>query len=95
MMILEELWKGNIAPIERAVLKNSEYQKISHEAIEIMNEFNKELSAKGLAAFDEYCDKKMQLTSISEQDAFIKGVRLGAQLILDILGEYPSQLPQI
>ena len=32
---------------------------------------------------------------IDEEDAFICGVRIGARFILDILGEYHSQIPQI
>ena len=55
----------------------------------------RELSAEGQAAFDEYCKKEQQLTDISEQDAFIKGVRIGAQFVLDIYGEYDAQLLHI
>ena len=95
MLILEKLWNGEITPFEREILEKSEYQKISRRTTELQKAIYKELSAEGKTAFDEYCEKEQQLTDISEQDAFIKGVRIGAKLILDILGEYDSQLPQL
>ena len=95
MLILEKLWQGEISPIERGVLENSEYQTLSHQTTEMQSVIYKELSAEGRAIFDEYNDKQEQLTNIGEQDAFIKGVRIGAKFILDIYGEYGSQLPQL
>ena len=94
MLILEKLWNGEISPWERAVQENSEYEALSHRTAELQSMIYKELSAEGRAVFDEYNDKEEQLADISEQDAFIKGVQIGARLVLDILGDYPSQLPQ-
>ena len=95
MLILEKLWNGENSPFERSIQENSEYQKLSHRTTELQKLLYRELSTEGQVAFDEYCEKEQQLTDISEQDAFIKGVRIGAKLILDILGEYDSQLPQL
>ena len=95
MLILEQLWKGEISPFERGVLENSEYQALSRRTAELQDLLYKELSTEGQAVFDEYNDKEEQLADISEQDAFLQGVRIGAKMILDVLGEYPSQLPQI
>lgn len=95
MLILEKLWQGEITPFEREILENSQCQKISRRTTELQKAIYKELSAEGKTVFDEYCEKEQQLTDISEQDAFIKGVRIGAKLILDILGEHDSQLPQL
>ena len=39
-------------------------------------------------------DKHVVLSSISEEDTFIRGFRIGAQFILDVVGDYKSQLPQ-
>lgn len=95
MLILEKLWQGEISPIERGVLENSEYQTLSRRTAELQSMLYKELSAEGRAFFDEYNDKEELLSGIAEQDAFIKGIRVGAKFILDICGEYDSQLPQI
>lgn len=95
MYLLEELWQGNVAPSVRVIKKGSAYQKIQNESIACMERFRKKLSKKGKKSFDQYIDKEMQLVDISEQDAFIRGVRIGAKSMLDILGEYHSQLPQM
>ena len=95
MLILEQLWKGEISPIERGILENSKYQTLSRRTAELQSMIYKELSAEGQAKFDEYNDKDELLADIAEQDAFIKGVRFGAKFMLDIYGEYDSQLPQL
>ena len=95
MLILEQLWQGQITPFEREIKEDSEYQKLSHKTTELQNQFYKELTSEGKKAFNEYYDIEQELASISEQDAFIKGVQVGARIILDIMGEYRSPLPQI
>ena len=86
MYLLEELWKGKVTPDERAVQKGSPYQKIRRESIACMECFRKELSPEGKKALEEFFNKEAQLTDISEQDAFVRGVRIGAQFILDVIG---------
>ena len=95
MYLLEDLWKGNITPDERAVRKGSPYQELQQASIECIEQFRKELSPEGKKALDEYFDKEAQLADISEQDAFVRGVRIGARFILDVIGGYRSQLPQL
>lgn len=95
MYILEDLWAGRFSPSERAVRAGSLYQKISDENSYWMNAFRKELSPEGKKALEEYYNTQLKLWDISEQDAFIRGVRLGAQFILDVIGEYKSQLPML
>ena len=92
MYILEELWAGKFSPVDRAIQEGSPYQKISKESAVWMEAFRKELSPDGKTAFDRYYNSQMALWDISEKDAFIRGVRLGAGFILDVLGEYKSQL---
>ena len=95
MLVLEKLWQGRINPIERSILENSEYQKISHQTTELQTLIYNNLSAEGKSAFDEYNDKEQYLSNMAEQDAFIKGFQLGAQIILDALNKHPTELPQI
>ena len=95
MYLLEELWKGHITPNERAVREGSPYQRISHESSVCVSRIRSELSEEGKQAFDRFCQNEVQLSEIAEQDAFIRGVRIGAQFILDVTGAYDSQLPQV
>ena len=95
MYILKDLWCGRIHPSERRYLPDSEYGKINHEATQHMHAFCAELSKDGKRAFESYCNAEMQLADISEQDSFIRGVRMGVRFILDAIGEYQMPLPQI
>ena len=95
MLILEDLWDGKVAPSERECPKDKEYSRLAHEGSKYLDEVLKELSHAGKKAFDQYYDTETQLMAISERDCFIKGVRIGAQFVLDVLGEYRSPMPQI
>ena len=95
MYILEDIWAGKLTPADRVVRPGSPYQKISHENTQWLEQFRKELSPEGKHAFDEYYNTQMSLCDISETDAFVRGVRLGAKFILDVMEGYPSQLPSI
>ena len=95
MLILEDLWDGKVAPSERGFPKGGEYSRLARQGGEYLDAFIKELSPEGKKAFDNYYDTETRLMAISERDCFIKGVRIGAQFILDVLGEYRSPMPQI
>ena len=95
MSIIEDLWHGNIRPGERSVQENSDYAKLRQEALQYQQLFLAELSQTGQAAFEQYYDTESLLMDISLTDAFIKGFRFGAKIILEVLGDYQSQLPQV
>lgn len=93
MYILEALWNGNITPSERVIRTGSQYAQLQKQLVAAEEDFRKELSPEGKAAFDTFCRKQAELSEISECDCFIRGVRIGARLLLDIVADYPSQTP--
>ena len=95
MYLLEELWKGHITPNERAVREGSPYQRISQESCQCISFLQKELSDEERQVLDRFCQNEVQLSEIAEQDSFIRGVRIGARFILDVIGTYNSQLSQM
>ncbi len=95
MHVLEDLWQSRITPCERAVLAGSPYEKISSASTEQYEKIRKELPSEGRKALEDYYNLELELAEISSQDAFVRGVRFGAGFILDVIGEYHSQLPQI
>ena len=94
MYLLNDLWYGNANPSERYACRGSEYKKVTAEAAECMDLLMAELTPKGSELLEDLLDKYVVLNSISEEDTFIRGVRIGAQFILDVIGDYKSQLPQ-
>ena len=94
MYLLKDLWYGNVNPSERFARRGSEYKKLTEEANELMERLMAELTPKGSEILEDLLDKYIVLNSIFEEDTFIRGVRIGAQFILDVIGDYKSQLPQ-
>ena len=95
MYVLQDLWDGNIAPSERGIRHGSLYAELSHQATEDEIKFRKEMTEKGRSLYEEYCNKQSKLLELSDADAFIQGFRLGARMILDVVGSYDSPLPPI
>ena len=94
MYILDDLWLGNINPCDRVFRNDSRYAQLIRISNEHLDKFRSELTAEGKKAYDDYYLAQMELAHISEHDSFIRGIRTGARFILDIVGEYHSQLPQ-
>lgn len=94
MYVLEDLWWGNIQPCERRIRKNSEYDRINSQSVEHLKTFHKELSPEGQDAYDAYRECENKLAEITEIDTFIRGVRFGVRLMMDVIGDYNSPFPQ-
>ena len=87
---LKALWNDYISQRDYQVKSDSQYRKVSLEAEPYLDKVWAELSKDGKRAFDEYCYKQSELNSISEGESFIRGFRMGAHIILDLMGEYDS-----
>ena len=94
MYVLEDLWWGNVRPCERNIRKNSEYERINSQSVECLNAFYKELSPEGKKAYHAYQEHETKLNQITDIDTFIRGVRFGVRLMMDVMGDYTSPLPQ-
>ena len=91
MYILNDLWQGNITPNERYIRSDSDYQKTLHELNSEIEQFINSLSPENQEYFDKLTTIQFKLNSISEEDAFIVGFRLGARMILDVINDYKGQ----
>ena len=93
MYLLNDLWNGTLDPSERHAHRDKEYRKLAGETDKCMERLMAELTPKDAEILEEFIDKNLQLFSISEECTFIRGVRIGAQFILDVIGDQPSQSP--
>lgn len=91
MYILENLWDGKITPNEKFLRTDTEYKKESHKLCEEIDLFFKDLSDEKQKHYEELEKLQYKLFDISERDTFIVGFRLGARIILDVVGEYKGQ----
>ena len=94
MYVLEKLWRGRVRPSERSYRADSRYAELISKGTEAENRFYAELSDQGRQAYKENYDLQVEMIEIGEQDAYLRGVRFGAQFMLDVIGEYHSQFTQ-
>ncbi len=84
MMILDQLWYGNLAPGERKIRPSGEYGK-QFRIMEKYEEMVKaELSEAGKKAFEDFMDAGSTASDMSECDSFVTGFRMGVLMMLDV-----------
>ena len=88
MYVLDKLWQEGLSPNEKYTRKGSEYHKILQRICEEGDKVSEELTEKGKLYFDTYRDAQIDLSVVAEREVFIEAFRLGARLVLDIVGEY-------
>lgn len=91
MYVLRDLWRGEISPTDRRVRQGSEYQQRAAEVRKQMMEFAAILSPEDKKRMEAINDLKHGLSMMEEEDVFIYGFRLGARMMLDVLGSYEGQ----
>lgn len=91
MYVLRELWRGEISPTDRRVRQDSEYQQRAAEVRKQMMDFAAMLSPEGKERMEDINDLKHSLSMMAEEDVFIYGFRLGARMMLDVMGDYEGQ----
>ena len=90
MFVLEKLWQEGLSPNEKYTRKGGEYHNILLRICEEEDKLNEELTEKGKQHFAAYRDAQIDLSAVAEREVFIEAFRLGARLLLDIVGEYPG-----
>ena len=85
MKILEELWYGNVAPGERSVEKGSRLWNLGRLILQNEEELVPRLSEKAKEVLEKLMDNQTELHSIRECEVFVRGFRLGARIMLEVL----------
>ena len=88
MYVLRDLWRGEISPTDRRVRQGSEYQQRAAEVRKQMMEFAQVLSPEDKKRMEAINDERHGLSMMEEEDVFIYGFRLGARMMLDVMGDY-------
>ena len=91
MYVLEDLCWGNVAPMDKVVREGSEYRRLQKKDTELGRKLRETLGREQKDILKEQEEVQTSMMAIMEQDVFICGFRLGARVILDVLGKYESQ----
>ncbi len=91
MYVLEDLWRECYAPDVKQSRRGSEYHRLEQGLAERGSELLPLLSADGQTTLERFERTKDSLAEISEKDTFIEGFRMGARMMLDVLGTHHRQ----
>ncbi len=91
MYVLKDLYWGNISPAERSIRPGSGYKKATIEICEQINLLLETLTPEEKQRLETIDCLRNDMAAMAEEDAFIYGFRLGARMILDVVGDYKGQ----
>ena len=83
-MILEELWYGNINPLEDSTDGNTEVKKLLNIVGRNRDKLCEGMTEQQKAALAKYDDSVNEMYGIIEQEVFKYGFRLGARIMMEI-----------
>ena len=83
MTILENLWYGNIHPVEEFLEKNKEYKNLLRIAAKDQERLSVSLSPEQAELFEKYDSAAKEMNAAAEVKAFAYGFRLGVRLMID------------
>ena len=84
-MILEELWYGNINPLEDSTDGNAVVKKLLTLVGRNRDKFCETMTEQQKAALAKYDDSVNEMYSIIEQEVFKYAFRLGAKIMLEAI----------
>ena len=85
MSILEELWYGNIDPMESIGCGGSYYKELMALMAKNREKIAEKLDEEIREVLETYDDNIREMDSIAEKEAFIYGFRLGMRLATEAL----------
>ena len=85
MNTIQDLYYGRISPYEMSISATPEYQKLKTLADKNEDLLRESLSDEQKELLDKLTECITDISSISDQDMFINGFRLGMKLMIDVM----------
>ena len=87
MLILEDLYLGDIRPNERSFKRNSQYAKALDDLVKAGDALTDTLTEKQKEVFEEYMSAQREVSVLTDCETFIYAFRLAAKIMIDVLTE--------
>lgn len=87
MLVLEDLYIGEVHPGERSSNQNQQYKKALNEAIKAGDALTASLTEQQKELFEEYMTAQREVNILTDVETYIYSFRLGAKIMLDVLTE--------
>ena len=85
MLILEDLYLGDVRPSERSFKRNSQYAKALDEVVKAGDALTDTLTEKQKEVFEEYMSTQREVNVLTDCETFIYAFRLAAKIMIDVL----------
>ena len=85
MLILEDLYLGDVRPGERCFKRNSQYEKALDELVKAGDALIDTLTEEQKEMFEDYMNAQREINVLTDCETFIYAFRLAAKIIIDIL----------
>ena len=85
MLILEDLYLGDVRPGERGFKRNSQYAKALDDLVKAGDALTDTLTEKQKEMFEDYMTAQRKVNVLTDCETFIFSFRLAAKIMIDIL----------
>ena len=93
MLILEDLYLGDVRPSERSFKRNTQYAKALDDLVKAGDALTDTLTEKQKEMFEDYMTAQREVSVLTDCETFIYAFRLAAKIMTDVLTE--GQLREI
>ena len=91
MLILEDLYVGDIRPNERSFKRNSQYAKALDEVVKAGDVLTDGLTNEQRELFEDYMTAQREVSVLTDCETFCRAFKLGAKIMLDVLNDGPMK----
>lgn len=85
MLILEDLYFGDVRPSERSFKRNSQYAKALDDLVKAGDALTDTLTEKQKEMFEEFMTAQREVNVLTDCETFIYAFRLAAKIMIDVL----------
>ena len=87
MLILEDLYLGDVRPSERSFMRNTQYAKALDELVKAGDALMDNLTEKQKEMFEDYMTAQREVNVLTDCETFIYSFRLVSRIMIDVLTE--------
>ena len=87
MLILEDLYLGDVRPSERSFKRNSQYAKALDDLVKAGDALTDTLTEKQKELFEDYMTAQKEVNVLTDCETFIYSFRLASKIMIDVMTE--------
>ena len=85
MLILEDLYVGDVRPNERTFMRNSQYARALDEVVKAGDALTDGLTEEQKVLFEDYMTAQREINVLTDCETFCLAFKIGAKIMLDVL----------